>query len=326
MKQRSKYKFLVLSLAIFLTVQKNITAQSVTVEAKLDTNQIFIGDQVNFNILVKKNKDVAVKFPAFNGNLTDEVEIISKSPIDSNWLREEKKVILKQKLVVTVFDSGLYYIPPLNFLISTQDHSDTIHTAATYLEVFSFPLDTTGTIREIKSVYKAPLSFNEAYPYFLGLLFLGLLTWGIIYYYQKKKKNEPILKKIKPKEPAHVIAIRELDKLKAEKIWQRKQVKLYYSRLTEIIRMYIEQRFEIPAMEQTTDEILVEFEEQKMAEKESYTLLKDMLQQADLVKFAKADPLPDENDMHLENAFKFVMSTKFQPTEQQVQEIEPVGN
>ena len=312
MKRRRIYKQgRLISLISFCIITFRLDAQLLTVKALLDTNEITIGDQVRFHIEVEKDKDAVVKFPEFNDKLTDEVEIVSKSPIDSSWSKENKKVILSQNLLVTAFDSGLYYIPPIKMAFRNESITDTINSAPTYLEVHAFPIDTTGTIRDIKAIDKAPLGMSELYPYILLTVFVGLLTWFLIYYYKRKKRNEPVFKRIKPEEPAHILALRQLDKLKAEKLWQRGEVKLYYSRLTETLRTYIEKRFEIMAMEQTTDEIIVEFEGQELIDYDDLELLKKVLQEADLVKFAKGDPQPDENELNIEKAYTFVNNTKY---------------
>ena len=293
-------------------------AQIMSVQARLDTNEIMIGDQVSYEIEVRRNKNDVVIFPEFKKKLTDEIEIVSKSPVDSFWSKKDKKYILKQKLLLTVFDSGLYYVPPLEFLLISQHNKDTVRTTSSYLEVHPFPLDTTHTIRDIKDIEKAPVSFGEVYPYILIIIFAGLLVWFIIYYLRKKEKNQPLIGRPKIEEPPHVIALRELERLKSAKLWQRKETKLYYSQLTEIIRRYIEGRFGIMAMEQTTDEILIEFEGQEILSEEDYKILREMLCLADLVKFAKAEPLPDENETQFENACTFVNHTKYRQPELQV--------
>jgi hypothetical protein len=114
----------------------------------------------------------------------------------------------------------------------------------------------------------------------------------------------------KPKLPPHVIALQELDKLKNEELWQHEKVKDYYTRLTDIVRVYIEDRFTISAMEQTTFEILTSFNiKEEQIEKKSFDELKEILEVSDLVKFAKFTPLPDENHMMLSNAYLFVKET-----------------
>ncbi len=299
--------------AIFLLSQ-NTFSQLVTINAQLDTNRMMIGDQVNMLIEVTKPENSLIIFPEFENNLTDEIEITSKSGIDS-ILTEADKILLSQKITLTSFDSGLLYIPPLDFIFTSGGYTDTISSTAGYLEVIPVKIDTTGTIRDIKGLYRAPYSLGELLPFILLILLANALTWFITYYLRKRKKDEPILNRAKPAEPAYIIALRELDKLKTEKLWQQNKVKQYYTRLTEIIRTYIERRFYIRAMEQTTNEILEEFQGRNI-KNINYNMLVQLLNLADMVKFAKGEPLPDENMTHMDNAYTFIKNTKHQSSQE----------
>jgi hypothetical protein len=124
-----------------------------------------------------------------------------------------------------------------------------------------------------------------------------------------KRKRDPEGFSKKPLEPAHVIAFRELDKLKGEKIWTKGEVKQYYTRLTEITRHYIERQYEIPAMESTTEEILHAFKKANPEDMLLDEILRELLELADLVKFAREDPLPVDNQTNLNNAYIFVQKT-----------------
>lgn len=115
----------------------------------------------------------------------------------------------------------------------------------------------------------------------------------------------------KPKEPAHIVALRELDRIKNEKIWQKEKTKQYYSEVTDVLRVYIEDRFDMRAMEQTTDEILDGFRYRKdLLSEKSFTNLSQILSLADLVKFAKYKTLPDDDNLTLVNSYFFVNETK----------------
>jgi hypothetical protein len=115
----------------------------------------------------------------------------------------------------------------------------------------------------------------------------------------------------KPKEPAHVVALRELDRIKDEKLWQKDKTKQYYSEVTDVIRTYIEDRFEIRAMEQTTDEIMTSFRYRRdLLNEKSMGNLSQILSLADLVKFAKYHPLPDDDNLTLVNSYFFINETK----------------
>lgn len=116
----------------------------------------------------------------------------------------------------------------------------------------------------------------------------------------------------KPKEPAHIIALRELDRIKKQKLWQQPgKSKQYYSEVTETLRKYIDSMFHIPAMEQTSDETIESFRTQKdlLKEKTLQNLIQ-MLKLADLVKFAKYQPTPDDDNLTLMNAYFFINDTR----------------
>src|SRR5690606_5542605 len=100
---------------------------------------------------------------------------------------------------------------------------------------------------DIKMPYDAPVTLKEVIPYILGIILIGAILFFILYAIKRKKNNQPIfvLPK-KPKEPPHVVALRELDRIKSEKIWQQGKSKQFYSEVTETLRKYIENRFEIP--------------------------------------------------------------------------------
>ena len=125
----------------------------------------------------------------------------------------------------------------------------------------------------------------------------------------KRKKKEPVPQIIIPKIPPHVTALEQLHKLKDEKLWQGGKLKEYHSALSDIIRQYIEHRFYINAMEQVSDEIMYSFRTVDLND-ELKGKLRQILFLADMVKFAKEQPLPNENETSWNNAYEFVMATK----------------
>ena len=150
----------------------------------------------------------------------------------------------------------------------------------------------------------------EILPFLLGAILLTIIVIFAVKYFSGRKSEETGAIPEKPKEPAHIIAFRELDQLKQKKLWQDGKVKLYYSELTRIIREYIERRFDISAMEETSEEILAEFKNQKLDKSLYFELLRQLLVKADLVKFAKDEPLPDENESYFKHAYSFVEHSK----------------
>ncbi len=154
----------------------------------------------------------------------------------------------------------------------------------------------------------------------LLIAIIGFIIWLVL-----KKKRKGYIFKPPVVLPAHVRAIRELDKLKEEKIWQQGREKEFYSKLTDILRNYLVEREGINAMEMTSGEILNEV--RKLLEVESvYNNLKQILSTADLVKFAKYKPYPDENDLSMVNAYFFVNQTREPDPVPEKEELKKVNN
>lgn len=318
MKKRYKNRYGLFA-AIMMVVTSSF-AQDVSVNVAIDQDSIIIGDQIGLTLEVDHNIDYYICFPIHQDTLTKSVEIVEIFPIDTvkvdaEWLIE------KQLYIITSFDSGTYVIPPFTITIDKGSRMDTLHTVPLKLYVNTMPVDMEQPIKDIKNIYGFPITFKDLLPYILITLGAGLLAYIIVYVAKRIKRKEPILRILeKPKIPPEIIAYRELDNLKKEKLWQQGKVKEYYSRLTEIIRIYIEGRYLIMAMEQTSDEILLQFRQLELENSIEYDMLNELLNLADMVKFAKGQPLPDENNKHLNNAYKFVEITTPKPTDEEEDE------
>ena len=283
-----------------------VNSQYVEIRAKLDTDRVLIGDQFNLNLSLSLPVGTEVTFPDIRDSIAGKIEVLRQGNIDTLVVND--RLELKRKILLTCFDSGMYEIPPLPFGVKSADWKDSIYSNPVFLAVNTIPLD--SVIRDIKKPIKVPISFAEIYPYILGAIGVAALTYFVLYLLRKRKKKEPVFAPARPQEPAHLIALRELDKLKEEKLWQRNEYKVYYTRLTEIIRNYIERRFNIPAMEQTSYDILQSWKQAGYNDRDLYDILRQLLNLADLVKFAKEKPLPSDNEINLDNAYVFVRNTK----------------
>ena len=282
------------------------TAQSIKIKALFDSSAIVIGDQIKFRIEIDQPKNAKVQLPVLADTLVGKIEILKVFPADTS--KKDENLHIRQEYLITSFDSGYYQVAPLSFPFEMGQLRDTLKSASVFLKVYSMPLDTSKDVRDIKPPLKAPFSLMEIWQYLLiafGLILIGIAIW----YFIKKNKKEPFLTTKKTIEPPHIIAIRELDKLRAEKLWQSNKVKEYYTRLTEIIRVYIEKQFGIYALEMTSDEIVEALKRVHFEDEKSIGLLRTMFYSADLVKFAKAEPLPDENEINLLNTYQFVNNT-----------------
>ena len=293
-------------LAIFFALLMGyLPAQQVIVKAVLDTNRARIGDQIRLKLSVDKADRLAVGFPVLGDSLSNSIEIIGKSRVDTAKTTAGR-VKLSQELLITVFDTGFFEVPPLAFTVHAGPSPDTVKTLPVVFEIVPMKLD--STIRDIRHNYTAPVNFAELWPFLLGAALLGLLIWWLVRYLKRRSAMLPEVKPDMPPELPEVLALRELQQMKDEKAWQRTNIKAFYIRHTGIIRTYIERRFNIAALEQTTDEIVGSLKNTGCSNNDR-KLLSGMLSLADLVKFAKALPEPDENEKQVDLAMDFVRNT-----------------
>ena len=300
---RRKAGYLVLLMMVFFS--GFLLGQEVTVSARLDSSGALIGDQLTLHLRVEKSAGASVSFPQYADTLAGKIEIIRKSGI-STTTGSDGKLVLSQDLLITVFDTGLVEIPPQPFAIQNGSLKDTLHTQPIALQIRSLPLDT--TVRDIKANMRTPVNAQEVFPYFLGLLALALLVIVIIFIVRKIRRKDIKAPEIVSSEPAEVIALRQLQQIKVEKPWIQKPVKMYYINLTDILRHYIERRYNIMALEQTTDEILKDLKRTGSAAN-NLEKLASILKLADLVKFAKLIPDEVENEKQVEEAIVFVKNS-----------------
>lgn len=308
MKLKTKISLLVL----LLIVAASANAQRIKATASIDSTNILLGDQVKLFLEIDHPKSVDVTFPNVPDTLAEYIEILDRSKIDTFNLDDESFQKQIQSFLITSFDSGSYRIPPFWFKIDLDGRLDSIPSNGVTLNVYSMAIDTTRGPTDIKYPYDAPVTLKEVIPYILGAILILAILFFIFYAIKRKKNNKPLFViPTKPKEPAHVIALRELDRIKNEKIWQQGKTKQYYSEVTETLRKYIEDRFEIQAMEQTSEETIESFRNQKgLLKTKTFENLGKILKLADLVKFAKYQTMPDDDNMTLVNAYFFINDTK----------------
>jgi hypothetical protein len=260
--------------------------------ATLDSNTILIGQQINFTIT---NKVTSTKiWPTYNEFLVEGIEIIKASKIDTT------DGVITQEFVITAWDSGSYFIPPIAF-------SENSKTQALLLNVQSIILAEDAELKDIKQPIEEPIGWSDIWAWLLGILILSLIIFILRKYVFNKNKPSII---IKPKViiPADISALKELNALEKAKIWQEGNVKEYHSQLSEIIRRYTENRFQFIALELTTDEILQELK--SILSDDQLNNLSTLLQRADLAKFAKSKPIDTENMESMVLAKGFVNATK----------------
>ena len=300
---------------LFLFASGLYAQQQPRVDAVLDTSKLRIGEQAKIDIYVTYNSREAIniQWPKIGDTLTGKIEVVSVSAIDTTFpdKTNSSKIFQHQQILVSVYDSGYYAVPGFKFIIN-NDTVNPLYTNPLFLEVHTVPTDTSAT--KLKDI-KAP--FNEEFNW---KWYLNYIYWGIaalilviiiivVTVYYTRKNNQVQLEPEKPKIPPHITALAALEKIKEEQIWKEGKIKEYYSSISEAIRAYIEERFNVNALESTTDEIMTAFRSQ-VVDKDSKDKLQQLLMLSDLVKFAKMFPIEDEHNFTLQNAFDFVNGTK----------------
>lgn len=303
-------RFLYTFLLMFST---SVMAQSVIVSTKMDSTAIWMGEQTSIKLEVVQDKDAQLLMLIPSDTLTHGVEVLSVTEGDTTDIKNNR-IQINKDIIITSFDSGFYYIPPIKCILD----KDTFASESLSLKVVPVEVDQQNLdLKEIKDIWSPRFVLFDFIPGYVWITLLVLLVIiAVIYAYFKFFKKDALEKSQEIVQiPPYEKAMEELLKLKEEKLWQSGQDKLYYTRLIDILREYLNLRFGINAMEMTSTQILTslrENKETKLVEKN----MKSILAVADFVKFAKMRPLPDDNEASMRNAISFVEDTKPQSEEQ----------
>ncbi len=288
-----------------------ISAQPVVIKAKMDSTQLWIGNQTGFTFEIVQSPGQKIIAPVFSDTIVGNLDIVEQAKSDTIKLSNEKiQVNIRYK--VTSFKDSLIYVPAFPFISG----KDTAWSNSTSLKVVQpFVIDTAAnSLTDIKPVYKPPFDWKSFLQKLLLAILLIALAVILFILIRKFVMKKPVFQSATPEEiiPANVEALQLLDKIKEEKLWQKGRVKEYHTQLTDVLRTYIEKVFNIKSMEMTSDEILRNSHFLKVDKPSAYEGLKQILTLADLVKFAKWDPVNGENELSLMNAYLFVNQTTVQ--------------
>ena len=282
-------------------------AQNVSVVATVDSQSVTIGDWIHLSLTVKHPPATHVFLPVLKDTLGT-FEIVHQ---DSAATKDEEGVrTLEKTLVISKYTPGNFYIPPITVMFT--DAGGTVDSASSNpipISVQGIQVDTTQSIKDIKAPLTVPMSAAEIAMYIGLVLALAGAGYGIYYYIKKKRKVYDVLEEELPKIPPHVEAIQRLFDLEEEHLWQSGEIKLFYSKATEIIREYFEKRYGIMALELTTGEVMTQMARFKLDASMS-GMIERFLSDADLVKFAKYQPIASENEAVIPAAKEIVEKTK----------------
>lgn len=307
-----KLKHLIYAFLISLLLPAAANAAGpVTVKASLDSAYLLMGKQTLLKVNVVQDAGSTGHFITNNGDtLTSEVEIIKQLPTDTTDLGSNRQEIQRQ-MIIQSFDSGLYTLPPFVYV----NGNETIASNQLVLKVIPVPVDTLTTIHDYAGVASPNTKIWDYLPdfvvnywwIFLIVIIIAAATY-VWFKYFKGKKQLPLMPK-KKEIPPYELAMQELTKLKGEKLCENGQEKIFYTRLTEILRVYLDKRFGINAMEMTSTQILARIKENETA-RPAAQVMRQILEMADFVKFAKVRPMPDDNQKAYNGAVKFIEDTK----------------
>jgi len=284
------------------------------VRASADTDKIRIGEQVRLELSARvdlnklKQAGLQMAFPSLPDSF-NHWEVVDRSALDTVTSANTQEQLLRQTLTLTSFDSGHWEIPALKFeMIAASGSVDSAFSAPIGIDVNTVAVDTTKAFKPIKTIRTVGWSIWDYWLYMVIGAAVVLLALGLWWYLRRRPARAPAPPPA-PQEPAYDRTLRQLKELEAEKVWQAGNVKEYYSRLTDILRTYFEEQFGIAALEQTTAELLQNIKPVTILNQQR-DKLRGLLSLADLAKFAKLQPTPEEHADSMQKAVEIVEWTK----------------
>lgn len=323
-EKSKKYKFWITAL-LLTWVGGAGYAETPTVRAKFSADSVLIGDQFRLEVEVDKDMMEIVEFPVLKQTLGDstDIEVLGESLVDT-LQSDGRRLTLRKEYTLTSFDEGDYHTGKFPVLYVDKNIVDTLWSQDSLrIVVNTIPVDTVKQkIHDVKRPIHTPVRFGEFSGYLAmglaGLLVVAAIIWLIV----KKLRKRPLFgDKKAPDEPPHVTAIKQLEKLHNQKLWQSGKYKQYYTGITDILRQYLASRYPIKAMEMTSKEIIDRMKSESLIDV-SMKRLSDTLLTADFVKFAKYVPDADQNEAAYTDAYYFVEETK-QSEPVAVEEVQP---
>lgn len=314
--------------AAALLAAATASAQTPTVEARIVPDSIGIGDTFTLEIDVERDQVQVTEFPLYEND--DKLEVVQSLPVDT-LSREGRRLRLRKRYVMQAFSEGRYNLGRPGVLYADKNIVDTLWARdSLYLQVATFQIDSTSqSIYDVKPQWNLPFRFGEVSGYAkwgaLALVLLLAAAYALKRYLESRGKRLGDLFRPSPPQPPHVVAIKALEALHHQKLWQNNKHKQYYSALTDILRTYVAARWGFGAMEMTSDEIIETMRAEELPDKARMDLTA-ILRDADLVKFAKATPEAEQNEADYLKAYYFVEETKPVEEEAPAEEESPKQN
>ena len=304
-----------LTTVIFLVLSTAAFTQYIKVTSLPDTSAILIGDQTGFSVTAEMPAGAVsgaiAGLQTISDTLAGKIIILSRSPRDTT-ISPAGIVTITDRYLITAFDSGTYEIPPFYAEVVSGDSLLRFYSGYSSLQVLRpdiTPQDTTDVIFDIVPPRTAPVAFSEILPWLVIALIVALVLYLLARFLPRNPLRR-FVRPVPPPEPADVIALRELNTLREEELWQKGDVKEYYSRLSDIIRRYLDNRYGISSPELTTDETVRMLQKAAVTTGPQMSQVKELLSLSDMVKFAKYLPESAQHEKHHDDSIRFVEQTK----------------
>lgn len=313
--------------ASLLFAGQSLSAQDIRVTSKPDTSVILIGDQTGFTVTANIPAGASASLSGAADTLTGKIVILRRSPRDTT-VSPDGSITLTDRYLITSFDSGSYAIPPFYAEVASGDSLLRFFSDYSFIDVVrtdAAPQDTTDVIYDIIPPRGAPVTFREVLPWIVIALIAAVIIW-LLARFLPRNPLKRFVRPPAPPEPAHVVALRDLQALRQEKLWQKGEIKEYYSRLSDILRRYIDSRYGISSPELTTDETVRMLQKAAVTTAGQMALVKELLSLSDMVKFAKYLPDSAVHETSIDGAVKFVGETRLPdlvPDENPAGTVEP---
>jgi len=291
-----------------------------TLQSRISRDSILIGDQIEWTLDLQLAPGESARISKPGEAPVPGVEALGEMTLDT-LSQKGGKLDLRGRVVLTSFDSGSYDLPQLFVLLARTDGSvDTLAYHGPHLEVTTIPIDTaTFQPYDIKGQIRYPLTFKEVLPWIGLVLLVAALVWLLVRWIRMRRQNRDFFGKPVVQDPPHIVALRSLEKTRAQKLWQNGKQKQFYTQVTDALRQYIAERYGISALEETSAEMF-----RDMADKEItpslFEQMKDLFTTADFVKFAKHTATDQENENAIPTAIRFVNETYMSQIENEEEE------
>ncbi len=295
--------------ALLLFVIPAAAQDRISVESTVDKQSVTIGDRINYTVKITADTVLVIDSLAVGTNL-GMFEVKDYTPRSSE-LRDGMR-ISSESFEITTFTTGDYQIPPITIKYSTAaGELKQITTDAIPIKVNSL---LTGIEGEDLKPLRGPREFKNKIPIWMIAAAVAIIVGILTFWYLYRRAGKPLELGREPIDDRlpWEIALAELSALQASDLVARGEYKLYYLRLSEIFRSYLERRYGISALERTTHEIIEEFRGLALDKKEE-EIIHRFLDECDLVKFAKYDPTMEDINRHYDVAREFVMQTRSLP-------------